>query len=187
MRPTASSCPADEPASEPYVVTLGLWILRHGKAASEGPGGDSTRPLTGRGRRQADTVRKHLEEVGRTLELPALAITSPAVRALQTAELVKPAMPDARLDIEPELYSEEASGILDWLRDIRPDEKTVMIVGHNPSLLDLCLLLSDPVDRDLMVSGLPTAGLVVLSDGDAGEWGELVSGSSRIVHRFVPD
>jgi phosphohistidine phosphatase len=169
-------------------VTLGLWILRHGKAASEGPGGDSTRPLTKRGRRQADIVREHLEEVGRTLELPALVISSPAARALETAELVVPAMPNARLDIEAELYSEEASGILEWLRDVRPDEKTVMIVGHNPSLLDLSILLSGPVDRELMVSaGLPTAGLVALSDGNAGEWGELVAGSSKIVHRFVPD
>ena len=38
-----------------------LWILRHGKAAADGPDGDDhSRPLTGRGRRQTVQVAEHL-------------------------------------------------------------------------------------------------------------------------------
>jgi phosphohistidine phosphatase len=169
-------------------VTLGLWILRHAKAAAEGPGGDVTRPLTKRGRRQAEAVMEHVEELSRTVELPALVLCSPATRALETAERVVPAMPRARLEVEPALYSEDASGLIDWLRSTRPEEQTVMIVGHNPTLLDLCLILSDPLEsEDLDNAGLPTAGLVVLSQSDATGWSQLAQGSSRIVHRFFPE
>jgi phosphohistidine phosphatase len=169
-------------------LTLGLWILRHAKAASAGPGGDSTRPLTGKGRRQADAVKEHIDELGPDFELPALVLCSPAARALETAKLVSSAMPKALLDVEPELYDEDASGLVDWLRTIRPDEQTLMIVGHNPTLLDLCLLLSDPLgSKALDTAGLPTAGLVVLSQSGATGWSQLAQGSSRIEHRFVPE
>jgi phosphohistidine phosphatase len=167
-------------------VTLGLWVLRHAKAASEGPSGDTTRPLTAKGRRQADAVKDHIEELDSDIQLPALVLCSPATRALETAERVLPAMPGVRLDVESELYSEGATGLVDWLRSIRPDEQTVMMVGHNPTLLDLCALLSDPLDSGVLDAGLPTAGLVVLSQSDATGWSQLAPASSRIVNRFVP-
>jgi phosphohistidine phosphatase len=169
-------------------VTLCLWILRHAKAAAEGPGGDVTRPLTKRGRRQAEAVMEHVEELGRTVELPALVLCSPAARALETAERVTPALPRVRLEVDRGFYSKDASGLVDWLHSTRPEEQTLMIVGHNPTLLDLCLILSDPLESEpLDTEGLPTAGLVVLSQSDATGWGQLAQGSSRIVHRFVPE
>jgi phosphohistidine phosphatase len=169
-------------------MTLRLWILRHAKAAPEGPGGDSTRPLTGKGKRQTDAVRLHLESFPIQADLPALVLCSPATRARQTADRVLPAMPGARLDIETAIYSGDASGLAELLRNDDPEETTVMIVGHNPTLLDLCLMLSDPVDSDVLErSGLPTAGLVVLDQPDASHWHELAQGSARLTHRFVPE
>src|ERR1700730_6188441 len=72
-----------------------LWLLRHGKAASDAPwgGSDRERPLTARGRRDASALGKRifnekpplgLDDVAR----PELAICSAAVRTRQTAELV---------------------------------------------------------------------------------------------------
>ena len=63
--------------------------------------------------------------------------------------------PGVRLDVESELYSEGATGLVDWLRSIRPDEKTVMIVGHNPKLSSTSrVLLSGPLDSGVLDAGL---------------------------------
>ena len=167
--------------------SLHLWVLRHAKAAAQGPGGDATRPLTGRGRRQAERVRAHLESLGTDYSLPSLCISSPAVRARQTAELVMPALPRARLEFDEALYSKDADGLVDWLRMIDPEESSVMVVGHNPTFLELCVMLAgDPEGEELESEGLPTAGLVVLEQRDAIAWTELAPHGSRVVSRFAP-
>jgi phosphohistidine phosphatase len=175
---------------------LSIWVLRHAKAAAQGPKGDVSRPLTGRGRRQAKSVRDHLQALGDqdAADLPSLVLCSPAVRARETAGLVMPAMPQARVQFEKDLYDEDAAGVVEWIRQLDPDESRLMVVGHNPTLLDLCVLLAAPAYREeLESSGLPTAGLVRLdmtvADGTSGQhrWGGLVPGAARVAHRFVPE
>lgn len=171
-----------------------IWVLRHAKAAAQGPKGDKSRPLTGRGRRQAKAVREHLRALGDQEALPSLVLCSPAVRARETAELVMPAMPKANIQFEDDLYDEDAAGVIDWLRQLDPDESRLMVVGHNPTLLELCVLLAEPVYREeLESSGLPTAGLVRFDEpvADGGgrphRWRDLVPGAARVGHRFVPE
>jgi phosphohistidine phosphatase len=161
-----------------------LWILRHAKAASEGPGGDSTRPLTGRGNRQAQAVRSYLEDLGPREPLPELVLCSPAVRALETAQGVMGAMPSAKLEIDGEIYTKDAEQLLDWLRELDPPESRVMLVGHNPTLLDLAGMLCEPESSGFLANGLPTAGLVVLSLSGSGGWADLLPGSARVVRHF---
>jgi phosphohistidine phosphatase len=176
---------------EPGGESMGrnIWILRHAKAAPEGAGGDSARPLTGRGRRQADAVREHIEALkAKGADLPSLVLCSPAVRALQTAERVTPAIPDARLEIERVLYTEGAPGVMSWLRDMDPDEESLMLVGHNPTLLEICLDLAEPQDAEAIdADGLPTAGLVELKVPDLTSWRRLGAGTLQLAHQFFPD
>jgi phosphohistidine phosphatase len=166
-----------------------IWILRHAKAAAASPDGDSARPLTGRGRRQADSVRDHVDALTERGEaIPSLVLCSPATRAMQTAERVKPAMPRARMEIETVLYDEGASGVISWIRDLDPRDDVLMLVGHNPTLLEICLGLAVPDDaRSLDAQGLPTGGLVILSLPEADNWKGLSDASARIAHRFVPE
>jgi phosphohistidine phosphatase len=169
---------------------LRVWVLRHAKAASDGPGGDSTRPLTGRGRRQAESVCEHLADIGEYAPrtLPTLILCSPAVRARQTLELVLPAIPDAHVDYEKALYSEDATGVVDLIMEKDPGETQLMIVGHNPTLHELCVILAVQGESEsLEAQGLPTAGLVELCQDGATNWKHLAPGSSRVVSRFVPD
>ncbi len=183
---------------------LVIWVLRHAKAASNGPSGDVSRPLTGRGRRQADSVREHLQTfdlgTSEVLDdgelLPTLVLCSPAVRARETAEIVMPALPEARLQFEEVLYDEDADGVVEWLRQLDPVESRLMVVGHNPTLHEICLLLAEPVYcEELESAGLPTAGLVRLDvplpPPEAGasavrSWKALSPGVAGIGHRFVP-
>ena len=62
-----------------------LYLLRHADAgdpmAWQGP--DAARPLSGKGERQADRLGRFLAGIGFT---PDAIITSPKVRAAQTAE-----------------------------------------------------------------------------------------------------
>ena len=186
---------------------LEIWVLRHAKAAGHGPSGDFSRPLTGRGRRQGASVCEYLQSLGEGSAeglqgspaqpqlLPSLVLCSPAVRARETAELVMPAMPQARLQLEKDLYDEDAAGVLELLRQIDPVDSRLMIVGHNPTLHELCLMLAGPDYVDELESGgLPTAGLVKLVEPVAGDangvgtngWRGLTTGVARVDLRFVP-
>jgi phosphohistidine phosphatase len=99
-----------------------LWLLRHAEAADGTP--DDERPLTERGIQQAQDAGRALEVLG--VELDA-CLTSPKVRARQTAELAcaplgVEVMIDKRLSGEPFDPDELAAGF-----------RNVLLVGHDPS------------------------------------------------------
>jgi phosphohistidine phosphatase len=178
---------------------LVIWVLRHAKAASDGPSGDVSRPLTGRGRRQAESVREHLQSLGQSPKhslgqaLPTLVLCSPATRARETAETVMPALPEAHIQFEQVLYDEDADGVLEWLKQLDPPEPRIMIVGHNPTLHELCLILTETDSHEEVEAlRLPTAALVRLDEAVAGSsrgsgsWSSLTVGGATLGHRFVP-
>ncbi len=73
--------------------------------------------------------------------LPELVLCSPAVRAHETADLVMPALPEARFEVDDALYSEDGTGLIAWLKILDPDVSSLMVVGHNPTLQELCVML----------------------------------------------
>jgi phosphohistidine phosphatase len=168
-----------------------LWILRHAKAASDGPDGDDhSRPLTGRGRRQGDSVAAHMAEKRASgAPTPDLLLSSSAVRALTTAEPVHAALgTDVPLEIERALYGADPDDVVNRLRLIPDDISGVMIVGHNPTFHELALLLlsdDDPDGRARLEGSFPTAALALLAL-DAATWSSLVPGSGRLQELFVP-
>ena len=116
-----------------------LHLLRHAHAGDpatwEGP--DERRPLSDKGEKQADRLGRFLAGVGFQ---PDAIITSPKVRAAQTAEIVAlrlgvPVGVDARLAGELGLRAVE-----DILRDAG-DPKRPVIVGHDPDFTELVALL----------------------------------------------
>ncbi|MES2997074.1 MAG: histidine phosphatase family protein [Verrucomicrobiota bacterium] len=60
-----------------------LLLIRHGKAGDSHPDGDFARPLVAAGHAQARAIAGLLAS---TDELPDICLTSPLVRAMQTAE-----------------------------------------------------------------------------------------------------
>jgi len=130
-----------------------LLILRHGKAAPEEAGGDAERPLTGRGKRES-------EQMGRWLRdeklLPDRILASSARRTRETAAKAAAAAGfSGSIDEFEELYLAEPEAYITAVRRYAPDAERVLLVGHNPGLETLALILTgDPVS-------LPPAGLVV--------------------------
>ncbi len=168
-----------------------LWVLRHAKASAQSPDGtDHGRPLTGRGRRQAGALSQHIASVavggGAT---PRTVLSSSGVRAVQTAQLVMPALgPEAGLSIDKSLYSADVDDIVALLRLVDASDYPVMVVGHNPILHELAVLMleaDDDAGRTRLEPGLPTGALVVLQ-GLADDWSRLSLGTATLKDLYVP-
>jgi phosphohistidine phosphatase len=113
-----------------------LYFLRHGIAAEreDWVGDDAARPLTDTGRERVDLVGRAMARLG--LELGAI-LTSPLVRARQTAEIVARRLRAAdRLSEEfllgPGFGMKELAEILRH----RPSDRPLLLVGHEPDFSD---------------------------------------------------
>jgi len=140
-----------------------LILLRHAKAVASSPDGDFTRWLAPRGREQAAAFGRWLPAQGFA---PDLVVSSPAVRASETADLALKgfAKPPARRD-EPALYNATALDILAIARAAGGEARSLMIVGHNPGLAELAIALAgagNPVARKSMAEKFPPCGCAVL-------------------------
>ena len=99
-----------------------LWLLRHGDAAEGSP--DAERPLTEKGKEQSRAAGRALKELG---VKPAACLTSPKVRALDTARLAC-----EELGIEPQLEPKLAGGPFDPEALAAGLGDDVLLVGHDP-------------------------------------------------------
>ena len=105
-----------------------LWFLRHGEAEPHDARPDDERRLTPRGEEQSRAAGRALA----ALELPfQLALTSPLVRALDTARLAC-----ETLGCEPVVERSLSKGFhaghaIELARAVGP-HKRVLLVGHNP-------------------------------------------------------
>jgi phosphohistidine phosphatase len=110
-----------------------LWFLRHGEAEPHGARPDAERRLTARGEEQSRAAGRALA----ALELRfQLVVTSPRVRALDTARLAC-----AALGLEPIVDEALSSGFdLDAALELAAaagEDKRVLFVGHNPDLVEI--------------------------------------------------
>jgi phosphohistidine phosphatase len=99
-----------------------IWLLRHGDAEEGSP--DAERRLTRKGRDQSKAAGAALAALGMKLDA---CLTSPKVRAAQTAELAC-----AELGVEPELEQKLAGGPFDPEALAAGLGDEVLLVGHDP-------------------------------------------------------
>jgi len=120
-------------------------FLRHGKAANPSGVVDFDRPLTERGVRQARDVGAWLLAND---ALPDAVLSSPALRALQTAEeTVRAAGLDiAMIRTDARLYFNTSAKLKAALVSMADAGARLLVVGHNPWLEELVLeITADPV------------------------------------------
>jgi phosphohistidine phosphatase len=100
-----------------------IWLLRHGDAAEGSP--DAERRLTDKGREQSRAAGAALKAIG--VELDA-CLTSPKVRAAETARLACEQVGDVEPQLEPKLAGGpfDAEALAAGLGD------DVLLVGHDP-------------------------------------------------------
>lgn len=167
-----------------------LLLLRHAKSSWSTPGlGDFDRPLKDKGRRAAALIASHLQEVG---SIPDAIVSSPALRARETAESVALALNNApAVSFEESLYEAPTEAIIQAARSVSGDPGTLMLVGHNPSIHLAALKFTEAGDSDLqaeLLRGYPTAALASFAFGKTGggqdRWSD-ISWSDATLTSFV--
>ncbi len=160
-----------------------LLVLRHGKAEPGGTGGDRGRVLATRGRRDSLLMGRKLA----TLIGPLNGIvTSDASRAHETAEIAASGAGfSGHITVKRELYAADLYSILDVLRGLPEnagDADSVLLVGHNPGLEELCAEL---LTGSATLPSLGTAGLVHL-ELEIVRWRDLSHGCARLCGAYSP-
>ncbi|MFN7137913.1 MAG: phosphohistidine phosphatase SixA [Limisphaerales bacterium] len=142
---------------------MNLYILRHAKAAEPAEyRDDSKRPLTAEGVRRMKAIAQGMLQLEVTLDV---ILTSPAIRALQTARLVKEAFPNEPLhSIDHLAIGGEPRKLIEEINNQFAGLENILLVGHEPYLSELIsLLISGQTDVGL---NLKKAGFVKLTVGE---------------------
>ena len=139
-------------------MSMDLYILRHGIAVEPGTPGyedDADRPLTPEGQRKLGQIADAMEALDLSFDR---IISSPYVRARETAEIVAEALgADKTLELSDTLTPGGSfKRLVELLNRLEPSPKSVLLVGHEPYLSGLISLL---------VSGKETFGVVMKKGG----------------------
>ena len=161
-----------------------LLLLRHAKAEPWDSRDDFDRELTERGQNDA----RHIGDLLVASDmLPDLIVYSSARRTRQTAEAVASRLPRAVESLEENaLYEATRYLVLEVLRDLPDDARTILVVGHNTGVGDTANYLAGdgPKDqRQRMASKYPTSGLAVL-EFELDSWANIEPHRARL-RRFV--
>lgn len=161
-----------------------LFLLRHAKAGWALPGmRDFDRPLEPSGRADAEATGVAMASGG---YVPDLTLCSSARRARETLEGVSVHADTGRVLFLDSLYSQDASGYLETIRD-HGGPGSLLVVGHNPMMEDLAMALAGSGDRPARAalnSGFPTSGLAIIDFAE--DLAQAAPGAGRIEDFLVP-
>ena len=143
-----------------------LFLIRHAKSSwGDTALPDKDRPLNDRGRRDAPKMGERLAK--RDVK-PDLILSSPAMRALTTAEIIAKKLDYRRKDIvvDDRLYAVGADELLDVIHKLGDKLERVMLFGHNPELTELAHRLSSKITH------MPTCAVAEFTF-DAKSWSKI--------------
>lgn len=150
-------------------------LLRHAKSSwSDGALPDHERPLNERGQQAAPQMGRLL---ARLQLVPDLILTSTAVRARDTAELVaRHSAYQGRLEPRSELYHASPQRCLAVLRDLPNLYTSVMLVAHNPGLEEVVSRISGD-EQHFPTAALAQVELPIHSWSEFSDWrqGKLIN------------
>ncbi|MGQ0486453.1 MAG: SixA phosphatase family protein [Hyphomicrobiales bacterium] len=167
---------------------LRLMLFRHAKSSWTEPGlDDMDRPLTRRGQRAAQAMGRVM--AAKRL-LPDLVLCSPARRARDTWKLAAEEIKTApKLIVEDAIYDFGNGGrLIEAVRRVGDKARTVLVVGHNPSMERAAARLAGGGDKKLrerIEQKYPTAALAVIAFDLAG-WSGLAECKGEVQHFIRP-
>jgi len=163
-----------------------LFLVRHAKAESAVGRDDYERALTGRGRADARRVALGLAE--REM-LPDVLIHSGAERAKETAEIFAAEWKrPVELLAESGLYDASPDMLFACARALPDSRVRVALVGHNPGLGELALMLAGAgphQELKRMAVKFPT-GAVAALDFRVRHWVEIERGGGELALFVTP-
>ena len=157
-----------------------LYVLRHAKSSWDDSGlPDHDRPLAPRGEKAAVRIAARLRSEGIA---PALVLCSSALRTRQTLAALLPVLDgDVQISVEDGLYGAGMREVLARVREVPEAVPSVLLIGHNPTLHELALFLTDRGD---VLERFPTAALASLAF--PGAWADLAEGEAELESFVVP-
>lgn len=140
---------------------------------------DSLRPITLKGARRHRRMCKSMQKMARGAEV---IVTSPLLRARQTAEITSQIYEDLNILEVPELVpSASPSAFLKWVRVWGRVYKKIIVVGHEPHLGELAsYLVSGQVQHNFIVK---KSGFLSIITGPASE---IEKGSGKVLYHVSP-
>ena len=144
-----------------------VYLIRHGIAAQRGTyTNDEKRPLVSKGRQKTAKVAERLLAAGVKFDL---ILSSPLVRAYQTAEILQQAGLSKTLDTFSSLKPDgNIEHWLEWLQQWQPHNPngTLALVGHQPNLGNWTeMLIWGTIKQQLVVKKSGVIGLTLPSIG----------------------
>lgn len=160
--------------------TCQLVLVRHAKASQDRSSvPDSARPLTDRGQRDATRMA---ERARRLFGRPDALVSSPALRALHTAQIFAEGLGIARdaIILKPDIYEASAQTLLRVIRGLDDRHRRVLLFGHNPGISEFAHLLAEcPFDD------MPTCALVQI-ELPVAHWRDAATGSGQVLQYSYP-
>ncbi len=156
-----------------------LVLMRHARAGYADTS-DFDRPLADAGAEDARAAGRWLAELGVSAEA---ALVSAAVRAARTyAALASGAGWTVEPSLDRALYHADDQSALDLIRLVEPGVRSLVVVGHNPTIATLAQLLDDgegdPAALVAMAGGFTPASTAVFEL--AVGWGDLDHGGATL-------
>lgn len=141
-----------------------VYVMRHGPAEDDSPTGrDADRALTSSGRDRTRSVARALLDGA---EAPVQIISSPLVRALQTAEIVAAVSGVDAVEVRREVApGGDAIALIGEL--LRAGKRRVMLVGHEPDLSMLVLRLVGKAPDQGMLKAMVVGVRAEIDEADA--------------------
>lgn len=162
-----------------------LILLRHSTAQRAEPGrSDQERMLTPQGSTDAAMIGAYLANHSFR---PDHVLVSPSIRTRETWRQIAAALraaPDAAFD--ERIYNATAQALFNAVAETPDTAGAVLLLGHNPGLHELAMLLvatGDIDTRERLRENFPTSGIAII-DFALDSWSKLHSRSGRL-ERFV--
>jgi len=155
-----------------------LFLVRHAKSSWLDPQlSDFERPLNDRGLSNAPFMGEFMRK---NKLIPTLIVSSPAMRARQTAEFFKEGGHfDAEIQFDPRIYEASMTTLRDVISEFPDRFERVMLVGHNPGMEGFVRYVSEQQET------MPTAAVAVV-DLDLRHWHDIDAGCCTLRHVYRP-
>lgn len=158
-----------------------LYLLRHAKASSSPELSDHERPLAPRGVAATELLTRYLKSQERG---PRAVLCSSARRTQETLQGISAGLSgDSEVTVDAGIYCAPTEVLLDRVRSLPEDVDSAMVIGHNPGLHDLAVLLAG-AEAGVRLAAFPTGALVTLDASCA--WDAVGEGACVIADYVVP-
>lgn len=159
-----------------------LTLLRHAKSGWDAPvARDFDRPLSPRGRKAARAMGREMKRLQLAFDR---VIASPAARVTGTIAGLEEEYGALGPDFDERVYLASVETLFEIVRGADDAGQRLLIVGHNPGMEQLALLLARKGGpRDAIAAKYPTGALAELRF-ETQSWRDLTAGAGRL-ERFI--